>query len=143
MTENEAIEIIKKHCEGCEHHAGIECFAQGEEGICWEVKKRAIMSLRKVQEYKTIGTVEECRAAMEKQRAIKPILCMNEVSGMFVDYADGHGEYKTQMNNWWRCPCCNEVVGQRVIVHKHIHDQRKKKYCEKCGQAISWDGDAP
>ena len=68
----------------------------------------------------------------------KPILCTNERGGMFVDYADGHGEYKTQMNNWWRCPCCNEVVGQRVIVHKHIHDQRKKKYCEKCGQAIDW-----
>lgn len=68
----------------------------------------------------------------------KPILCMNEVSGMFVDYADGRREYKTQMNNWWRCPCCNEIVGERVIVHKYIHDQRKKKFCEKCGQAIDW-----
>lgn len=54
-----------------------------------------------------------------------------------------NGEYKTQMNNWWRCPCCNEVVGQRVIAHKHIHDQRKKKFCEKCGQAILRESDAP
>lgn len=92
--------------------------------------------------YHKIGTVEECRDARERQKGKKPILCMNEVSGMFVDYADGHGEYKTQMNNWWRCPCCNEVVGQRVIVHKRIHDQRKKKFCEKCGQAISWESDA-
>ena len=58
MTENETIEIIKKHCNGCEHLAGIECFAQGEDGKCWEVKHRAIMSLRKIQEYKAIGTVE-------------------------------------------------------------------------------------
>lgn len=79
--------------------------------------------------------------ALEKQTPQKPVLCMNEKSGMFVDYADGHGEYKTQMNNWWRCPCCNEVVGQRVIVHKHIHDQRKKNFCEKCGQAIEWSKD--
>lgn len=98
-------------------------------------------TLLEYAEYAKIGTVEECREARERQRARKPILCMNEKSGMFVDYADGHGEYKTQMNNWWRCPCCNEVVGQRVIAHKHIHDQRKKNFCEKCGQAISWERD--
>lgn len=78
-------------------------------------------------------------SALEKQIPKKAVLCMNEISGMFVDYADGHGEYKTQMNNWWRCPCCNSVVGQRVIVHKRTHDQRKKNYCEKCGQSIDWN----
>ena len=103
----------------------------------------AIKALDEIQNYRAIGTVEECREARERQRGKKPILCMNEVSGMFVDYADVHGEYKTQMNNWWRCPCCNEVVGQRVIAHKHIHDQRKKKFCEKCGQAILRESDAP
>ena len=59
---------------------------------------------------------------MDKQQKKKPLLSMNEKSGMFVDYADGHGEYKTQMNNWLRCPCCNSVVGQRVIVHNRTHD---------------------
>lgn len=97
-----------------------------------------IEDLQLLNKYQFIGTVEECREAREKQKPKKPNLCMNEVSGMFVDYADGHGEYKTQMNNWWRCPCCNEVVGQRVIVHEHIHDQRKNRYCENCGQAIDW-----
>lgn len=97
-----------------------------------------IPKLEQLAEYEAIGTAEECREAREKQKPKKPNLCMNEVSGMFVDYADGHGEYKTQMNNWWRCPCCNEVVGQRVIVHEHIHDQRKNRYCENCGQAIDW-----
>ena len=103
-----------------------------------DLYKITIELIEEVQQYRTIGTVEECREARERQMPKKPILCTNERGGMFVDYADGHGEYKTQMNNWWRCPCCNEVVGQRVIVHKHIHDQRKKKYCEKCGQAIDW-----
>lgn len=110
-------------------------------------EKSEIVKILKVAEklkaYEEIGTVEECREARERQRGKKPILCMNEVGGMFVDYAGGHGEYKTQMNNWWRCPCCNEVVGQRVIVHKRIHDQKKKKFCEKCGQAISWESDTP
>lgn len=77
-------------------------------------------------------------SALEKQISKRPRLSMNEQSGMFVDYADGHGEFKTQMNNWWRCPCCDAVVGQRVIVHKHTYDQGKRNYCENCGQAIDW-----
>lgn len=109
MTENEAIEIIKKHCEGCEHHAGIECFAQGEEGICWEVKKRAIMSLRKVQEYKTIGTVEECRAAVEKQRAKKPILSA-----------------PCKSINYYLCPNCGKIL------------PINKPFCSECGNAVDW-----
>uniref|UniRef100_A0AAU8B5C9 C2H2-type domain-containing protein n=1 Tax=Dulem virus 39 TaxID=3145757 RepID=A0AAU8B5C9_9CAUD len=96
-------------------------------------------ALEQLKKYEAIGTLEELREAREKQVPKKPILSMNEQSGMFVDYADGHGEYKVQTNNWWRCPYCNSVVGQRVIVHKHVHDQRKKKYCEDCGQAISWE----
>lgn len=122
---------------------------------------------KRLAEYEDIGTIEEFKAIKqwksdiiesfskydvnsvdelmkrfceltEKSEPKKPILCMNEESGMFVDYADGHGEYKTQMNNWWRCPCCHSVVGERVIVHSHIHDQRKKKFCEDCGTAIDW-----
>lgn len=84
------------------------------------------------------SAIETAISALEKQIPKKPILYMNEKSGMFVDYADGHGEYKTQTNNWWRCPTCGEVVGQRVVVYKRIHDQRKKNFCEKCGQAIDW-----
>ena len=137
MKENEAISRMRYRVETATHNIG-----KGVDGKAYEDMEMAIKALEEIQQYRAIGTVEECREAREKQRGKKPILCMNEVSGMFVDYADGHGEYKTQMNNWWRCPCCNEVVGQRVIVHKHIHDQRKKKFCEKCGQAISWESDA-
>lgn len=128
MTENEALKELNVCIGNCVY---IGCGA--------EAMHEAIKALNEIQKYHSIGTVEECREAKERHRVKKPILCMNEVSGMFVDYADGHGECKTQMNNWWRCPCCNEVVGQRVIVHKHIHDQRKKNFCEKCGQAISWE----
>lgn len=144
MTENEAIERLRSHRIFMQIN---DCYAKenynkfGE--LAFEANAMAIKALEEIQQYRAIGTVEECREARGRQKGKKPILCMNEVSGMFIDYADGHGEYKTQMNNWWRCPCCNEVVGQRVIAHKHIHDQRKKKFCEKCGQAISWESDAP
>ena len=142
MTENEAINYLRqidpKH---------IECVELIGMKEVWENIPQAISiaekALTEIQQYRAIGTVEECREARERQRGKKPILCKNEVGGMLIDYADGHGEYKTQTNNWFRCPCCNEAVGQRIIVHKHIHDQRKKKFCEKCGQAISWEVDAP
>lgn len=141
MTENEAIERLKcmRLFMQINDKASESKFLEED----YIANKMAIKALEEIQRYQEIGTVEECREAKERQMAEKPILCMNEVSGMFVDYADGHGEYKTQMNNWWRCPCCNEVVGQRVIAHNHIHDQRKKKFCEKCGQAISWESDTP
>ena len=132
MTEKEAKLILNVRISRFDHANDVN-----------EALDVAKTALKEIQQYRSIGTVEECREARERQSAKKPNLCMNEVSGMFVDYADGHGEYKTQMNNWWRCPCCNKVVGQRVITHGHIHDQRKKKFCEKCGQAISWVSDTP
>lgn len=98
----------------------------------------AISAMQELQEYKNIGTVEEVREAVKRQHVMKPILHMNEMSGMFMDYADGRGEYKTQTNNWWRCHCCNSIVGERVIIRGKSHDQRKKRFCNKCGQHIDW-----
>lgn len=79
---------------------------------------------------------QEILKALKKSVAMPPVLCMNERSVLFVDYADGHGEAKTQVNNWFRCPCCSSIVGERRIVAKRVVDQRKKPYCEKCGQKI-------
>lgn len=81
---------------------------------------------------------QEILEALKKSVAMPPVLCMNERSVIFVDYADGHGEAKPQVNNWFRCPCCSSIVGERRIVHERIIDQRKKPYCEKCGQKIKW-----
>ena len=82
---------------------------------------------------------QEILEALKKSVAMWPVLCMNERSVVFVDYEDGHGEAKTQMNNWFRCPCCGGIVGERRIIHERIIDQRKKAFCEKCGQKIRWD----
>lgn len=45
---------------------------------------------------------QEILEALKKSVAMPPVLCMNERSVIFVDYADGHGEAKTQVNNWFR-----------------------------------------
>lgn len=73
MTENEAIELLKNNYPktrkmvdgrlqgGFDDH---EC----DVGIVIDL---AIKALEELQQYRTIGTVEECRAAVEKQTAKK------------------------------------------------------------------------
>lgn len=65
--------------------------------------------------YKEIGTVEECRRAVEKQ---KPKMPDYEGDG----YADGETVYDT-----WICPNCGK---------KYEVDYDDYKHCPNCGQAI-------
>ena len=75
----------------------------------------AIKALKAVQQYRKIGTVEECREAREKQKQKAPDY---EGDG----YADGELVYDT-----WICPNC----GERYEV-----DYDDYEHCPKCGQAI-------
>ncbi len=91
-----------------------------------------------LEEYKRLGDLEEVREAVERQRPRKAIL-KNGKSGMFVDYADGHGEYKVTKWQDWCCPVCGWFVGQRYnTLQSKSHDQRKSKYCNECGTKIDW-----
>lgn len=65
--------------------------------------------------YKEIGTVEECRKAVERQ---KPKVPDYEGDG----YADGYMVYDT-----WICPNCGK---------KYEVDYDDYKHCPECGQAI-------
>lgn len=65
--------------------------------------------------YKEIGTVEECREAVERQ---KPKVPDYEGDG----YADGYMVYDT-----WICPNCGK---------KYEVDYDDYKHCPECGQAI-------
>ena len=73
----------------------------------------AIKALEEIQQYKEIGTVEECREAVEKQKLKNPVkdkyhhnCCPN--CGWIVSGEGGYGEEF--------CP-----------------------HCENCGQAIRWE----
>ena len=70
-------------------------------------------------EYVAIGTVEECREAVEKQ---KPKRC-NIVKDYFRTY--------------YNCPKCNHNL--RVEYNRGSWMGKKSKNCDKCGQAIRWD----
>lgn len=130
----DVLEQCDKNCDDCDL-----CYAQGLYGEHIEAVQMAIKALEEIQQYRALGTPEElaevavalmgfheyqqigtlaeCRAAMEKQTAKRPDY---EGDG----YADGHLIYDT-----WICPCC----GRRYEVDYDDYD-----YCPNCGQKIKW-----
>lgn len=87
----------------------IECARDHEQLAEW---------LEELQHYRAIGAVEECRAAVEKQKAKKPTY-------------DGDGYAPDGAFVWdeWLCPKCES----RFEVDYHDYD-----YCPNCGQHIDW-----
>lgn len=77
----------------------------------------AIEALKEAQQYREIGTVEECREAVEKQKAKKCV----------IDSCPDHTHYK--------CPSCGKIHLSR---YKHGCPSlgRIPRFCEYCGQAI-------
>ena len=67
MTENEAIEELKYDCN--ELGKAIPCDTSWGKSF-ENAYAMAINALEEIEQYRTIGTVEECRAAVEKQTAI-------------------------------------------------------------------------
>ena len=88
-----------------------------------EVIEMAISSLKEVQQYREIGTVEECREAREKQIPKKP------KDSLKIDpVIDGNGAYvDADTTVYLLCPNCGEMVGI---------DENVDKFCRECGQAI-------
>ena len=117
MTENEALMILENLKPGCGERL---VFPEGE--IC-EAIDTAISALQEIRRYREIGTVEECREAVEKQKPkapkdslkIKPVIDEN---GAYVD---------ADVTVYLLCPNCGEMVGI---------DENVDKFCHECGQAI-------
>lgn len=119
MTENEAIEKIKYRMHTAEHLAG----GNGMEDL-----EMAIKALEEVQQYRQIGTVEECREAVEKQIAKKPEFVDTRFMNNGKHISDG-----CQLQKCYKCPNCNQHIF-------HVWDD--ELYCKYCGQHIDWsDGD--
>lgn len=112
MTENEAIKELETSIDlakMCTQNYERKNEIQGYE--------MAIKALEEVQQYRQIGTVEECRESAEKQTAKKPDY---EGDG----FSDGQLVYDT-----WICPCCGK--------HYEV-DCDRYYYCQNCGQHIDW-----
>lgn len=101
MTESEAIARIRDHFEV--HNDG-RPHPRLDEAV-----NMAIKALEEVQQYRAIGTVEECRAAVEKQTDEKPTAVLETFGG--TDY---------------ECKNCGSDVCYG------------DEYCRWCGQKLDW-----
>ena len=110
MTEQEAVEKIKDLSD------------RGYPTLR-KAKEMAISALKEIQQYREIGTVEECRKAMEKQKPQKPkdslkIKPVIDCNGAYVD---------ADTTIYLLCPNCEELVGI---------EENCDNYCRECGQKI-------
>ena len=96
MTENEALKELNK-CIG-------ECVYFGCDGAAMHM---AILALNEIQQYRAIGTVEECREARERKRGKKPIILSEQ---------SAESEGKLYIAKYYKCPNCGNTstyfVGQ-------------------------------
>lgn len=121
MTENEAIKIAT-HCLGVQAEQEVceECDIYGNcHTDCKDVAVVAIKALEEIQQYRKIGTVEECRMAVEKQKPKEPTVL------------------KQRYSDSYNCPKCG-----RSLILKCGTDWfggQHYKSCPNCGQAIRWD----
>lgn len=93
-------------------------------------------TLKEIQQYREIGTVEEFRKAVDRNNSKRPVW-KNGRSIIFKDYADGHGEVEESKWADWVCPECGWFVGEQYLPRQH--NQSKCNFCPKCGQAIKWE----
>lgn len=124
MTENKAIRI---HIHDNAHRIeALKEFMENNKGADERECKRNIFALEEankalseIQQYRSIGTVEECRAAAEKQRAINPTFVLN-----FGDF-----------ESLFACECGKKITVRHNRGVMDNHDG--PKFCSNCG--IRWD----
>lgn len=106
-NEHEAIEAIKSNMPTSGYY------------MLRESLEMAIQALEEIQQYREIGTVEECREAVEKQKPKEPTVL------------------KQQHSDFYKCPKC----GRNLILKcgTDWFGGQHYKSCPNCGQAIRWD----
>ena len=130
MTENEAIEVLDElnclHIDVVRANA-IEVAIQALEEI-QEFRKlgtvedvpRLLVERNVIHQYTNIGTVRECKIAVERMKPKKPDY---EADG----YADGQLVY-----DYAKCPICGHDFEYGI-------NDWECKYCSDCGQKLDWE----
>lgn len=147
MTENEAIERVKTMAFMCDDFHNCKYGHDCTDG-CSEAVKMAVDALQgsvkkkhigsdnmvisssdlmtilnsdseELKQYKEVGTVEECRVAMERIKPKKPYY---EGDG----YSDGQLVY-----DYAKCPICGHDFEYGI-------NDWESEYCSDCGQKLDW-----
>ena len=145
ISENEAIERIKYHMYTAEQAVG----RMGMEDL-----EMAIKALEEVQQYRAIGTPEECRKSLEickamVERNITPDDMENYMKfedecikqGFTLDSILKSREKQTAkkieiFNGQASCPNCKHFFGEMNVIRSLI--AWNMPYCKHCGQKLDW-----
>ena len=101
----------------------IECFI---ETVFENTKHEGFIILtnqeaKDYEAYCSIGTVEECREAVEKQKQKTPIKSDLDIEESVIKF--------------YECPNCGDILCDMP--------GNRDKYCRECGQAIRWPNERP
>ena len=114
MTEKKAIEIAI-HCIGVQAEQEVceECLVYHESGIvCKEVANMAIKALKEIQQYREIGTVEECKKVIGRNISKIPDFqhMLGERTAKYKCSVCGHSFVKDCMDTEsFFCPNCGQL----------------------------------
>lgn len=116
MTENEAIARMKYRIETATDIAGNDADRKAYEDM-----EMAIKDLEEIQQYRAIGTVDECRDAVERYRKKKPIILSEQ---------SAESEGKLYVAKYFKCPTCGNTS---------TYFGGLPNNCHNCGQNLEND----
>lgn len=117
MTEKEAINYYKKAMQ-------IHKDEFGDDQKVVDFYNTTINALQELQQYRAIGTIEECQEAMER-RSAKPL---HKTEAPLI------GESIRQIQ--YRCPQCDTILIAGVLDKPMI--PKEIRNCPICGQKLLW-----
>lgn len=92
---------------------------------CFEICGIPIDIMKEWEKYRSIGTVEECRDSVEKQRAKKIVRIKLRQS-----------EYGSPL----RCPVCeSDLIPTEFFNEDGTESDEKISWCSGCGQKLDWN----
>ena len=94
---------------------------------CAEEHEQLVKWLEELNAYRTIGTQDECRTAVDKQKAKKIV------------------RVKLRQSEWgseYRCPVCESDLIKTVFFNEDgTEPDEKISWCSGCGQKLDWSED--
>ena len=111
MTEQEAIEIIWERHMDCEDY--FSQYGSYPDGYDFELDQAiliAAQAIEEIQQYREIGTVEECQEAGEKQRPKKLEFYGGSEDGKLLCQNCGEDLWELKECGFTNCPYCGQAI---------------------------------
>ena len=145
MTENETIELLKSMQSPLKDYAelvGAPAFTYGHKYVYPYLEdyaiEEAIEALKEVQQYRKIGTVEECKKQKENLSVAYRIISDYESIGTVGECREAVEKQKAKnpVKDKYHHNCCPNCGW--IVSGEGGYGEEFCPHCENCGQAIRW-----